>query len=54
MKSTFASSVFSALLYTQGLLGFAGVSAIVLKELTQREPVFVRGAASVTPASAVW
>ncbi len=54
MKSTFASSVLSALLYTQCLLGFAGVSSIVMRELSPHEPVFVSGAVSVTPASSIW
>ena len=54
MKSKFASSVLSALLYTQGLLGLAGVSAIVIRELGHHEPVFVQGAASVIPAASVW
>ena len=54
MKSKFASSVLSALLYAQGLLGFAGVTTIVIKDFVRDEPVFVQGAASVIPASSVW
>ena len=51
MRSKVASTVLSGLLYTQGLLGFAGVTTIVLKDRMQPEPVFVVGAASVIPAS---
>ncbi len=51
MKSKFASSVLSAPLYTQGLLGFAGVTTIVMKDFIHDEPVFVQGAASVIPAA---
>lgn len=32
MKTKFAASVLSALLYAQGLLGFAGVATILLKD----------------------
>ena len=51
MRSKVASTILSGLLYTQGLLGFAGVTAIVLKDRMQPEPVFVVGAANVVPAS---
>ena len=54
MKSKFASSVLSALLYAQGLLGFAGVTTIVMRDWVKAEPVFVRGADTVTPASSLW
>ena len=54
MKSRTASSILSALLYTQGLLGFAGAATIVMKDLTHREPVFVRGADTVIPATSRW
>ena len=45
--SKFASGVLSALLYTQGLLGFAGVTLVVLKDWPHTEPTFVVGVASV-------
>lgn len=32
MKTKFAASVLSALLYAQGLLGFAGLASVLLKE----------------------
>lgn len=32
MKTKFAASVLSALLYTQGLLGFAGLATVLLKD----------------------
>ncbi|MEP6563533.1 MAG: hypothetical protein ABJB10_00255 [Mesorhizobium sp.] len=32
MKTKFAASVLSALLYAQGLLGFAGVATVLLKD----------------------
>lgn len=32
MKTKFAASVLSALLYAQGLLGFAGLAAVLLRD----------------------
>ena len=32
MNTKFAASVLSALLYTQGLLGFAGLATVLLKD----------------------
>jgi hypothetical protein len=32
MKTKFAASVLSALLYAQGLLGFAGLATVVLRD----------------------
>lgn len=32
MKTKFAASVLSALLYAQGLLGFAGAASVLLKD----------------------
>ena len=32
MRTKFAASVLSALLYTQGLLGFAGLATVLLKD----------------------
>jgi hypothetical protein len=32
MKTKFAASVLSALLYAQGLLGFAGLATVLLKD----------------------
>ena len=49
MKSNAASAILSALLYLQGLLGFAAVSVIVLKDWIHDEPVFVVG---VSPRAA--
>ena len=54
MKSKTASSILSALLYTQGLLGFAGAATIVLKDYARHEPVFVKGADTVIPANSRW
>lgn len=54
MRSKFASSLLSALLYTQGLLGFAGVATIVMKDFGRHEPVFVKGADTVIPANSRW
>ncbi len=47
MKTKFASSVLTALLYTQGLLGFAGLTSVVLRDFAHREPTFVQGLTSV-------
>ncbi|ESY70308.1 hypothetical protein LB577_11485 [Mesorhizobium sp. B283B1A] len=35
MKTKFAASVLSALLYAQGLLGFAALATVLLKERAQ-------------------
>ncbi|TPJ57929.1 MULTISPECIES: hypothetical protein [unclassified Mesorhizobium] len=35
MKTKLAASVLSALLYAQGLLGFAGLATVLLKERAQ-------------------
>ncbi|WP_292076860.1 hypothetical protein [Mesorhizobium sp.] len=37
MKTTFAASVLSALLYAQGLLGFAALATVLLKERAHAE-----------------
>jgi hypothetical protein len=37
MKTKFAASVLSALLYAQGLLGFAALATVLLKERAQAE-----------------
>lgn len=47
MKSNFASTILMVLLYTQGLLGFAGLTTVVLKDWAHTEPTFVRGVASI-------
>jgi hypothetical protein len=45
--SKFASTILSALLFTQGLLGIAGVTLVVLKDRTPSHHVLVADAASV-------
>lgn len=37
MKNKFVASVLSALLYTQGLLGFAAVASVLLKDRAHAE-----------------
>ncbi|MDX8445604.1 hypothetical protein [Mesorhizobium captivum] len=37
MKTTLAASVLSALLYAQGLLGFAALATVLLKERAHAE-----------------
>ncbi|MDX8441024.1 hypothetical protein [Mesorhizobium australafricanum] len=37
MKTKFAASVLSALLYAQGLLGFAALATVLLKERARAE-----------------
>ena len=44
--SKFASTILSALLYTQGLLGVAGVTLVLLKDRMHSDPVIVANAAS--------
>ena len=44
--SKLAITVLSALLYTQGLLGFAGVALVLLKDRIHPDPVVVASAAS--------
>lgn len=46
MNNKLASTILTALLYTQGLLGFAGLTTIVLKDWAKSEPVF---AVQITP-----
>ncbi len=46
-----ASSMLIVLLYAQGLLGFAGLTSVVVKELAHSEPMFVHGLASVDAAA---
>ncbi len=41
-----ASIILSALLYTQGLLGIAGVTLVVLKDRIHSDPVVVASTAS--------
>jgi hypothetical protein len=46
-KSTkFASTILSALLYTQGLLGIAGVTLVAVKDRIQVDAVLAMDAAS--------
>ena len=46
-----ASNMLMVLLYTQGLLGFAGLTSVVVKEWTYSEPIFVYGVASADAAA---
>lgn len=46
-----ASNMLMALLYAQGLLGFAGLTTVVLKDWSYSEPTFVYGVASVDEAA---
>ena len=41
MKTKFAASVLSALLYAQGLLGFAALATVLLKERAQATEIVV-------------
>jgi hypothetical protein len=53
MNRKFAASVLSALLYAQGLLGFAGAAAVLLEHHRQNGEVVASGAAAparVNPA----
>lgn len=53
MKTRFAASVLSALLYAQGLLGFAGVAGVLLKDSAHAaDQVVVSVAAAATHAPA--
>ena len=46
-----ASNMLMALLYAQGLLGFAGLASVVVKDWAHSEPTFVHGVASVDAAA---
>lgn len=50
MKPKLASSILTGLLYAQGLLGFAGLATVAVKEMVRPEPVFVVGMDTVAPA----
>jgi hypothetical protein len=43
MNRKLAASVLSVLLYAQGLLGFAGVAAVLLKDRAHAEQVVASG-----------
>ena len=45
MNRKFAAAVLSALLYAQGLLGFAGLATILLKDRAHAQPVTMAHAA---------
>ena len=47
MKTKFAASVLSALLYAQGLLGFAGLATVLLRDRAHANEIVV---ASEMPA----
>jgi hypothetical protein len=51
MSMKFASNMLMVLLYAQGLLGFAGLTTVVLKDWAYSEPTFVHGLASVDTVS---
>ncbi|MGX5802783.1 hypothetical protein ACWGS9_16245 [Bradyrhizobium sp. Arg314] len=50
MKTKFAASVLSALLYAQGLLGFAALATVLLKERARAETT---ASADVPPGPSV-
>ncbi|CAI2932871.1 hypothetical protein [Aminobacter niigataensis] len=53
MKNKFVASVLSALLYTQGLLGFAAVASVLLKDRAHAETMpIVETAVPATAAPA--
>jgi hypothetical protein len=45
-----ASSMLMVLLYAQGLLGFAGMTSVIVKDWARAEPVFIRDVASLDVA----
>ena len=45
MTMKLASRLLMVLLYTQGLLGFAGLTTVVVKDWAQTQPTFVDSAA---------
>ena len=49
MKPKLASTVLTTLLYTQGLLGFAGLTTVILKDWAKPEPVLVVGLDNTAP-----
>ena len=46
-SSKTASTILAALLYAQGFLCVASVTAVVLRDRLQSEPIFVMGTASL-------
>jgi hypothetical protein len=46
-----ASNMLMVLLYAQGLLGFAGLTSVMVRDWSYSEPVFVRGVAPVDVAA---
>ena len=48
-----ASNMLMVLLYAQGLLGFAGLTTVVVKDWAYSEPTFVYGVASVDDSGAL-
>lgn len=51
MKPKLASTILTALLYTQGLLGFAGLTTVLLKDWAKTEPTFVVGVDTTTTSA---
>lgn len=49
MNMNRAASVLSALLYAQGLLGFAGAASVILKDGADTGPVVQRAAPAPSP-----
>ncbi|GAA4121206.1 hypothetical protein ACFFTN_28000 [Aminobacter aganoensis] len=52
MKNKFVASVLSALLYTQGLLGFAAVASVLLKDRAHAETMTTGIVETAVPAAA--
>jgi hypothetical protein len=50
MNRKFATAVLSALLYAQGLLGFAGLAAVLMKEHTEAHAIVAALPAAGTAA----
>lgn len=51
MKTKLAASVLTALLYAQGLLGFAGLATVLLKDRAHAAELAPTGAAPTAPVS---
>ena len=53
MKKTSAAAVLSALLYAQGLLGFAGLATVLLRDRAQADVVTVASDVPSGPSALV-
>lgn len=49
-RKKFAATVLSTLLYAQGLLGFAGLATVLMKERANAAPIEAFVTAAVMPA----